>query len=154
MSTRIALRSWICNCGNNGKLCHSDLCRRSEGGVAQKVQFSTVFENAEGVHSGTGVQIVGLHAGFVEEVELKGENRIPLSALQIYRYEKGRGQCLQLKNSHWSRLNKWRDFVNPEVSWKFIRPPCVATQPLENFSWVCRVWGKPYQNHHWVQPRR
>ena len=50
-----------------------------KGWFAHKVQFSTVFENAEGVHSGTGVQIAGLHAGSVEEVELKG-GRIELKS--------------------------------------------------------------------------
>jgi len=50
-----------------------------KGWLAHKVQFSTVFENADGVHSGTGVQIAGLHAGSVEEVELKGENKIKVT---------------------------------------------------------------------------
>ncbi|MDD5319471.1 MAG: hypothetical protein PHD43_02430 [Methylococcales bacterium] len=30
-----------------------------KGWFAQEVQFSTVFENAEGIHSGTKVQIAG-----------------------------------------------------------------------------------------------
>jgi len=57
-----------------------------KGWFAQKVQFSTVFENAEGVHSGTGVQIAGLHAGSVEEVELKGENRIKVTFLVLQKF--------------------------------------------------------------------
>lgn len=50
-----------------------------KGWFAQKVQFSTVFENADGIHSGTSVQISGLHAGSVEDVELLAENEIKVT---------------------------------------------------------------------------
>jgi len=57
-----------------------------KGWFARKVQFSTVFENADGVHSGTGVQIAGLHAGSVEEVELKGENKIKVTFTVLQKF--------------------------------------------------------------------
>jgi len=57
-----------------------------KGWFAHKVQFSTVFENADGVHSGTGVQIAGLHAGSVEEVELKGENKIKVTFTVLQKF--------------------------------------------------------------------
>jgi phospholipid/cholesterol/gamma-HCH transport system substrate-binding protein len=50
-----------------------------KGWFAHKVQFSTVFESANGVHSGTVVQIAGLHAGSVEDVELQAEKKIKVT---------------------------------------------------------------------------
>lgn len=50
-----------------------------KGWFAHKAQFSTVFENADGVHSGTSVQIAGLRAGTVEDVELQAENKIKVT---------------------------------------------------------------------------
>ena len=57
-----------------------------KGWFAHKVQFSTVFESADGVHSGTVVQIAGLHAGSVEEVELKGENKIKVTFTVLQKF--------------------------------------------------------------------
>jgi len=57
-----------------------------KGWFAHKVQFSTVFENADGVHSGTGVQIAGLHAGSVEEIELKEENKIKVTFTVLQKF--------------------------------------------------------------------
>lgn len=57
-----------------------------KGWFAHKVQFSTIFENADGVHAGTGVQIAGLHAGSVEEVELKGENKIKVTFTVLQKF--------------------------------------------------------------------
>jgi phospholipid/cholesterol/gamma-HCH transport system substrate-binding protein len=47
-----------------------------QGWLDAKVKYVTQFENAEGVHPGTLVQIAGLRAGSVEEVELQNDNRI------------------------------------------------------------------------------
>lgn len=47
-----------------------------QGWFESKIAFSTEFDNAEGVHPGTSVQIAGLKAGSVEEVELTAENKI------------------------------------------------------------------------------
>ncbi len=59
-----------------------------KGWFAHKVQFSTVFESADSIHSGTGVQIAGLHAGAVEDVELLAEDKIKVSfsVLQKFAY--------------------------------------------------------------------
>lgn len=47
-----------------------------QGWFDQKVRYHTFFENADGVHSGTTVQIAGLKAGSVIDVELTAENKI------------------------------------------------------------------------------
>jgi phospholipid/cholesterol/gamma-HCH transport system substrate-binding protein len=47
-----------------------------QGWFETKVYFTTYFDNAEGVHPGTVVQISGLRAGSVEEVELTVDNKI------------------------------------------------------------------------------
>jgi phospholipid/cholesterol/gamma-HCH transport system substrate-binding protein len=47
-----------------------------QGWFETKVFYTTIFENAEGVHLGTAVQIAGLKAGSVDEVELTAENKI------------------------------------------------------------------------------
>ncbi len=41
-----------------------------KGWFASKVNYSTILDNAEGIHSGTTVQIAGLRAGTVLDVEL------------------------------------------------------------------------------------
>jgi phospholipid/cholesterol/gamma-HCH transport system substrate-binding protein len=41
-----------------------------------KVYFTTIFENADGVHSGTAVHMAGLKAGSVDNVELTADNKI------------------------------------------------------------------------------
>ena len=50
-----------------------------KGWLAEKIRFSTVFENADGIHSGTRVQIAGLRAGSVEDVDLQQENKIKVT---------------------------------------------------------------------------
>lgn len=47
-----------------------------QGWFEKKVYFVSDFENAEGVHPGTTVQMAGLKAGSVEDVELMQNNRI------------------------------------------------------------------------------
>lgn len=47
-----------------------------QGWFETKVHYSTVFENADGIHQGTLVQMAGLRAGAVEEVELEASNQI------------------------------------------------------------------------------
>lgn len=46
------------------------------GWFATKIPFETIMTSAEGIHSGTVVQISGLRAGAVEEVELVAAERI------------------------------------------------------------------------------
>jgi phospholipid/cholesterol/gamma-HCH transport system substrate-binding protein len=49
------------------------------GWFAPKVSYITSFENADGVHNGTAVQIAGLRAGSVEDVELQTDNKIRIT---------------------------------------------------------------------------
>ncbi len=49
-----------------------------QGWFDQKLHFTTTFIGADGVHSGTEVQISGLRAGAVEDVELQKDNRVKL----------------------------------------------------------------------------
>lgn len=47
-----------------------------KGWFASKVEYHTYMESAEGIHPGTQVQIQGLRAGIVNDVELEGANKI------------------------------------------------------------------------------
>lgn len=47
-----------------------------QGWFEPKVRYTTTFENADGIHQGTLVQMAGLRAGAVESVELESDNRI------------------------------------------------------------------------------
>lgn len=47
-----------------------------QGWFESKSYYSTNFESADGIHPGTTVQMAGLKAGSVEEVELLGNNQI------------------------------------------------------------------------------
>ncbi len=50
-----------------------------QGWFDQKIHFTSTFIGADGVHSGTEVQIAGLRAGAVDEIELLNDNRIRLN---------------------------------------------------------------------------
>lgn len=47
-----------------------------QGWFEQKVRYTATFENADGIHQGTLVQMAGLRAGAVEQVELEHDNKI------------------------------------------------------------------------------
>jgi ABC-type transporter Mla subunit MlaD len=47
-----------------------------QGWFENKFKYQTVFNSADGIHSGTVVQMAGLRAGSVEEIELLGNNKI------------------------------------------------------------------------------
>ncbi|MGZ3775850.1 MAG: MlaD family protein [Bdellovibrio sp.] len=47
-----------------------------QGWFEPKVHYVVSFENADGIHQGTLVQMSGLRAGAVDSVELEGDNRI------------------------------------------------------------------------------
>nr|WP_295903519.1 MlaD family protein [uncultured Bdellovibrio sp.] len=47
-----------------------------QGWFEPKVRYTTTFENADGIHQGTLVQMSGLRAGAVETVELESDNRV------------------------------------------------------------------------------
>lgn len=50
-----------------------------QGWFATKIHYSTMFDAADGIHPGTLVQMAGLRAGAVEDVELQQDNRIKVS---------------------------------------------------------------------------
>lgn len=50
-----------------------------QGWFEPKVYYTTTFENADGIHEGTLVQMSGLRAGEVDAVELESDNRIRVS---------------------------------------------------------------------------
>lgn len=47
-----------------------------QGWFDSRVRFTTTFINGDGLHSGTTVQIAGLRAGSVDEVELTSDNQV------------------------------------------------------------------------------
>jgi phospholipid/cholesterol/gamma-HCH transport system substrate-binding protein len=47
-----------------------------QGWFEDKVYFQTYFENADGLHEGTVVQMAGLRAGSVSDVQLESDNKI------------------------------------------------------------------------------
>jgi phospholipid/cholesterol/gamma-HCH transport system substrate-binding protein len=81
-----------------------------KGWFAPKVQFSTVFKNADGVHSGTSVQIAGLHAGSVDDVELQAENKIKVS---------------------FTVLNKFAGHIRQDSKAQLVRPFIIGERVLE-----------------------
>jgi phospholipid/cholesterol/gamma-HCH transport system substrate-binding protein len=58
-----------------------------QGWFETKVYFAANFENADGIHPGTVVQMAGLRAGSVEEVELQGNNRIKVTFFVQKRFQ-------------------------------------------------------------------
>lgn len=58
-----------------------------QGWFESKFHLATTFENADGVHPGTVVQIAGLRAGFVENVELMGNNQIRVNFYILGKFE-------------------------------------------------------------------
>lgn len=47
-----------------------------QGWFDSKTKYSTVFDTADGIHAGTEVQLAGLRAGAVTDVELRSDNKI------------------------------------------------------------------------------
>lgn len=58
-----------------------------QGWFDSKTYWTTTFVNGDGVHPGTVVQIQGLRAGSVEEVELTGENKIQVKFYVLSKFE-------------------------------------------------------------------
>ena len=63
-----------------------------QGWFDSKIYYTTAFKNADGVHPGSGVQMSGLRAGSVEEVELTDDNLIKV---RFYVLEKFHGKVKQ-----------------------------------------------------------
>jgi phospholipid/cholesterol/gamma-HCH transport system substrate-binding protein len=58
-----------------------------QGWFENKFKYQTVFESAEGIHSGTTVQMAGLRAGSVEDIELLGDNKIKVTFYVIGKFQ-------------------------------------------------------------------
>ncbi len=58
-----------------------------QGWFEPKVQYTTTFTNADGVHQGTVVQMSGLRAGAVDSVEFEGDNRIRVTFYILGRFQ-------------------------------------------------------------------
>jgi phospholipid/cholesterol/gamma-HCH transport system substrate-binding protein len=58
-----------------------------QGWFETKTFYTTTFENADGIHQGTGVQMAGLRAGAVEEVELQADNRIRVTFYVLGKFQ-------------------------------------------------------------------
>jgi len=81
-----------------------------QGWFETKVRYSSIFENADGVHPGTLVQMAGLKAGSVESVELQPDNKIRLN---------------------YYVLGKFEDRVTEESEAQLIRPFIIGDRVLE-----------------------
>lgn len=58
-----------------------------QGWFEPKVHYSTSFENADGIHQGTIVQMSGLRAGAVESVELESDNKIKVGFYVLGKFQ-------------------------------------------------------------------
>lgn len=58
-----------------------------QGWFATKSYYSTTFENADGIHPGTLVQMAGLRAGAVEDVELQADNKIKVNFYVLSKFQ-------------------------------------------------------------------
>ncbi|MBO9668666.1 MAG: MCE family protein [Bdellovibrio sp.] len=58
-----------------------------QGWFESKTFYTTTFENADGIHQGTVVQMAGLRAGAVEEVELQADNRIRVTFYVLGKFQ-------------------------------------------------------------------
>lgn len=58
-----------------------------QGWFDSKVYFSTAFTNADGIHVGTSVQLAGLKAGSVDNVELTADNKIKVRFYVLSKFE-------------------------------------------------------------------
>lgn len=58
-----------------------------QGWFATKIHYSTTFENADGIHPGTLVQMAGLRAGAVDDVELQQDNKIRVTFYVLSKFQ-------------------------------------------------------------------
>lgn len=81
-----------------------------QGWFEKKYKFNTVFENADGVHPGTYVQMAGLRAGSVDDVELLSDNKIKV---------------------HFYVLGKFKDRIKEDSVATLVRPFIIGERVLE-----------------------
>lgn len=58
-----------------------------QGWFETKVYYTTVFETADGIHQGTTVQMAGLRAGAVDEVELEDNNKVRVTFYVLGKFQ-------------------------------------------------------------------
>lgn len=58
-----------------------------QGWFDKKIYYTTTFVNADGIHPGTSVQMAGLKAGSVEDVELTKDNKIWVKFYVLSKFE-------------------------------------------------------------------
>lgn len=58
-----------------------------QGWFEAKMNYTTVFESADGIHPGTVVQMAGLKAGSVEEVDLISSNKIKVKFYVLSKFQ-------------------------------------------------------------------
>lgn len=81
-----------------------------QGWFSEKVRFVTYFENADGLYQGTKVQMSGLQAGTVDEIELAEDNRIKV---------------------HFHVLGKFKDKVRKDTTAQLLRPFVIGERSLD-----------------------
>lgn len=81
-----------------------------QGWFEDKIYFQTYFENADGLHEGTVVQMAGLRAGSVSEVQLESDNKIKVTFYV---------------------LGKFRNKVRMDSSAQLIRPFLIGDRMLD-----------------------
>ncbi len=80
------------------------------GWFSRKVVFTTTFDSAEGIHNGTVVQMSGLRAGSVDEVELQANNTVKVT---------------------FSVLEKFQEKIRQDSKAQLIRPFIIGDRVLE-----------------------
>lgn len=58
-----------------------------QGWFEAKIHYTTIFENADGVHAGTAVKMAGLNAGAVDDVELLPDSRVKVNYHVLGKFE-------------------------------------------------------------------
>jgi phospholipid/cholesterol/gamma-HCH transport system substrate-binding protein len=81
-----------------------------QGWFATKIHYSTTFEAADGIHPGTLVQMAGLRAGAVDDVELQADNKIKVTFYV---------------------LSKFQDRIREDSTTQLIRPFIIGDRVLE-----------------------
>lgn len=81
-----------------------------QGWFEPRVRYKTTFENADGIHQGTVVQLSGLRVGAVETVELENDNRV---SVEFY------------------VLGKFQDRVRENTNVQLVRPFIIGERVLD-----------------------
>ncbi len=81
-----------------------------QGWFEDKIYYQTYFENADGLHEGTLVQMAGISAGSVSEVQLEADNKIKVKFYV---------------------LGKFRDKVKEDSEAQLIRPFLIGDRMLD-----------------------